>query len=296
MVTVRVPASSANMGPGFDCLGVALNMYNTARFELIDTKTEIIIKDGADFIPKGENNYVYTGFKKVFDCAGKTFAGVRIELWSDIPVTRGLGSSSSSIVLGLMGANRILGDVFTKDELLNMAYEIEGHPDNVAASIMGGFTVCVPDSGKVVYTKTDVSSDICFAAMIPDFYFQTKKSRGILPSAVSFKCASFNLSHSALVASAFAKGDYSLLKVAVKDRMHQHLRFGRIRSGEYIMRILKRNGAICSYLSGAGPTVMAIVDKDFEKFEQKMNYVIKTNLKNWRLVILKADNEGAVYI
>lgn len=296
MVTVRVPASSANMGPGFDCLGVALSMYNTARFELTDAPTEIIIKDGADFIPKGENNHVYAGFKKVFDTAGQTFAGVRIELWSDIPVTRGLGSSSSSFVLGLMGANRILNDRFKKDELLHMAYELEGHPDNVAPALMGGFTVSVPDVGKIVYTKTEVSKDIRFAAMIPDFYFQTKKSRGILPAAVSFRSAAFNLSHSALVASAFAKGDYSLLRYAVKDRMHQHLRFGRIRSGEYIMRTLRRSGAICSYLSGAGPTVMSIVDKDFERFEQKMNYIIKTNLKNWRLVMLTADNEGAIYL
>lgn len=296
MVTVRVPASSANVGPGFDSLGIALSLYNTAEFELTDSGLEIVIKDGADYIPLNESNYVYIGFKRVFDEAGETLDGVRIGLWSDIPVTRGLGSSSSSIVLGLMGANKILGDRFTKDELLYMAYQIEGHPDNVTPALMGGFTVAVPDAGKVVYSKTDVSPELRFAAMIPEFYFQTKKSRGILPSYISFKSASFNVAHSALVASAFAKGDYSLLKTAVKDRMHQRLRFSRIKSGEYVTRCARRSGAICSYLSGAGPTILSIVDKDFEQFEEQMNNLIKTNLKDWRLVMLTADNEGAIYI
>ena len=296
MVTVRVPASSANIGPGFDSLGIALSLYNTAEFELTDGGLEIIIKDDAPHIPLNENNYVYVGFKRVFDEAGETFDGVRISLISDIPVTRGLGSSSSSIVLGLMGANRILNDRFTKDELLRMAYDIEGHPDNVTPALMGGFTVAVPDNGRVVYSRTDVSPKLRFAAMIPEFYFQTRKSRGILPSYVTFRAAAFNVAHSALVAAAFSKGDYSLLKSAVKDRLHERLRFGKIKSGEYVTRCARRSGAICSYLSGAGPTILSIVDEDFEHFEEQMNNLIKTNLKDWRLVMLTADNEGATYI
>ena len=157
MVTVRVPASTANIGPGFDCLGIALNMYNVAEFELTDTGLEIDISNSASYIPVSENNYVYCGFKKVFDEAGETFDGVRIVLKSDIPVTRGLGSSSASIVLGLMGANKLLNDRFTKEELLYMAYKIEGHPDNVCPAIFGGLiSAIILDDKRIIYNSVNV--------------------------------------------------------------------------------------------------------------------------------------------
>ncbi len=296
MVRVRVPASSANMGPGFDSLGVALNMYNTAEFCLTDSGLEIEIMDDAHFIPLGENNYVYVGFKKVYDALGKKFDGVRIRLWSDIPVTKGLGSSSSSIVLGLMGANGLLGEPFTKEQLIAFAAEIEGHPDNVTPALMGGFTVSAFERGNVTYSGIEVDENLKFAAMIPDFFLQTKKARGILPNFIPFRNASYNIAHSSLVAMAFAKRDYSLLSSAVRDRLHQRYRFSKIRSGEFVARSMRRNGAVCSYLSGAGPTIMGIVTSDHAQFEEKMNNLIKTNLKGWRLVMLSADNEGAKYI
>ena len=296
MVSVRVPASTANIGPGFDCLGIALNLYNTAEFELTENGLKIDIADDAAFIPVDETNYVYVGFKRVFDEAGENLNGVHITLKSDIPVTRGLGSSSASIVLGLMGANRLLGDRFSRSELLHMAYTIEGHPDNVAPAIMGGFTVAVPDGNRIVYTKTEIPDNICFAAMIPNFYFATRKSRGILPKFVSFRNASFNVAHASLLSSAIAKGDFSMLNTAVKDRLHQKCRFAKIRSGEYIIRSARRFGAVCGYLSGAGPTVISILDRDSQAFEERMNSLIKTNLSGWKLVMLRADNEGAVYL
>ncbi len=296
MVTVRVPASTANIGPGFDCLGIALNLYNTAEFELTDGGLQIDIKDSATYIPVNENNYVYVGFKKVFDEAGKKFDGVHISLKSDIPVTRGLGSSSASIVLGLMGANKILNDRFTPEEILYMAYEIEGHPDNVAPALFGGFTVAVPERRRIVCTKTDVPADLTFAAMIPDFYFATKKSRGMLPKYVPLRSASYNVAHAALLTSAFSNGNYELLRTAVRDRLHQKYRFSKIRSGEYIIRSAKRYGALCGYLSGAGPTIIAVVDKESELFKEQMNNLIKANLSGWSLKLLKADNDGAVYI
>lgn len=295
-VTVKSPASSANIGPGFDSLGVALTMYNTAEFELIDNGIDIQIMDDATFLPTGENNYVYKSFKKVYDEAGKKVPGVRIKLWSDVPVTRGLGSSSSSIVLGLMGANKFLGEPFTRDELVTMATEVEGHPDNVAPALLGGFVAAIYENEKVVYSKTEVPENIRFAAIIPDFYMQTKAARGILPRFIPFKTAVYNLSHASLVTAAFMQGRYDLLKYAVKDRLHQRYRFPKIKSGEYVARSARRYGALCSYLSGAGPTIMAIVDKDAEQFEASMNKLISTNLKGWKLVMLNADNKGADYI
>lgn len=296
MVKVRVPASSANIGPGFDCLGVALNMYNTAEFILTDSGLEVEIMDDAYFIPRGENNFVYVGFKRVFDELGQKFDGVKIRLWSDIPVTRGLGSSSSSIVLGLMGANKLTGNHFSKAELLNFACEIEGHPDNVAPALMGGFTATCFDRGVVSFAKADVSENLHFAAVIPDFYMQTKKSRAALPGLVPFKNAAYNIAHSSVISAAFFSGNYDILSTAVRDRLHQRYRFSRIKSGDFVARSLRRNGALCSYLSGAGPTVMGIVQGDYAQFEKQMNSLIATNLKGWRLVMLDADNEGAVYI
>ncbi len=296
MIKVRVPASSANIGPGFDSLGVALNIYNEAEFIPIDSGLEIEIMDDAHFIPQGENNYVYRAFRRVFMEYGKEPCPIKIKLWSNIPVTRGLGSSSSSVVLGLMGANAILGNVFSKAELLRLGCEIEGHPDNLAASLFGGFTVACSDGGEIACSKIEVSENLHFAAMIPDFYLQTKKSRAVLPNMVPFKNASYNIAHSSLVVSAFASGNYSLLSSAVKDRLHQRYRFSKVKSGEYVARVLKRSGALCSYLSGAGPTVMGIVEGDCAQFTEKMNNLIKTNLKNWRLVMLSADNEGAIYM
>ena len=296
-VTVKSPASSANVGPGFDSLGIALTMYNTAEFELIDEGIEIEIMDDATFLPKGEDNYVYKSFKRVYDKAGKKVPGVRIKLWSDVPVTRGLGSSSSSIVLGLMGANKMLGEPFSRDELVDIATEVEGHPDNVAPTILGGFIAAGYENEKVVYSKAQIPDNIYFAAMIPDFFMQTKAARGILPRFIPFKSAVYNLSHASLVTAAFMQGRYDLLKYAVKDRLHQRYRFPKIKSGEYVARNARRYGALCSYLSGAGPTIMAIVsEENVEQFESSMNKLISTNLKGWKLVMLKADNNGAHYV
>lgn len=295
-ITVKAPASSANIGPGFDSLGVALNMYDKAEFELIDSGLEIIIKDNAHFLPKDESNYVYKAFKTVYEEAGEPVPGVRISQWSDIPVTRGLGSSSASIILGLMAANRFLGDRFTKDELVNFACRVEGHPDNVAPAILGGFVAATYEYGKVTYVKADVSDRIRFAAIIPDFYMQTKAARGILPKYIPFRNAVYNLSHASLVTAAFTQQRYDILRYAVKDRLHQRYRFPKIKSGDYVARNARRFGALCSYLSGAGPTIMAVLDDDFEQFESKMNNLIETNLKGWKLVMLSADNEGASYI
>ncbi len=296
IVKVQSPASSANIGPGFDSLGVALTLYNKAEFELIDQGFEIVVMDDAVFLPTGEDNYVYRSFKAVYEKAGQPVPPVRIKLWSDVPVTRGLGSSSSSIVLGLMGANKFLGDRFTKDELCNMATAIEGHPDNVVPTILGGFVASVYEYDKVITAKAEVPDTLRFYAMVPNFYMQTKAARGILPKYVSMKNGVYNLSHSALVTAAFMQGKYELLRYAVKDRFHQRYRFPKIKSGEYVARCARRFGALCSYLSGAGPTIMCIVDKDFEQFESKMNKLIKTNLKDWELKVLTVDNQGATYI
>ncbi len=295
MVKVTVPASTANLGSGFDCMGIALNLYTRATFEETDGGVEIIINDpSSEFLPHDETNYVYKAMTRVFDCAGIYPKGVRITSHTDIPMTRGLGSSSASLALGLFGANEMIGRPFSKDDLLGIAYEIEGHADNVTPCIMGGFTVSVADFGKVFYTKTQVPDNIRFAAMIPEFYLSTKKARNLLPRFVPHKNAVFNVAHAAYMASSVAKGDFTSFGIGTKDRLHQKYRFSMIKSAEFIIRCAKRNGAMCGYLSGAGPTIISVLDKDYDRFEKSMNNLISSNLKNWSLKMLTADNNGVV--
>ena len=295
MVRVRVPASTANLGSGFDCMGIALNLYTEACFEEIDSGLEIIINDDSrKFLPADERNYVYQAMLRVFDKAGMYPKGIRITSHTDIPMTRGLGSSSASLALGICGANCMIGSPFSKDEMLSIAYDIEGHPDNVTPAFMGGYTVSVFDNNKLMYTKTDIPDNITFAAFVPDFYLSTKKARGVLPKFVPHKNAVFNVSHAAFMASAIAKGDFTSLAVGSKDRLHQKFRFGMIKSAEYIIRNAKRNGAMCGYLSGAGPTIIAVLNSNEAEFKNAMSDILKNNLKDWKLKMLKADNDGVI--
>lgn len=295
MFQVRVPASTANLGPGFDCMGIALRLYCVAGFEQIESGFEIsITNEGKDYIPRNENNLVFRSMKYLYDKAGKAIDGIRVTIDSSIPVTRGLGSSSAAIVAGLVGANHMLGDIFDTDDILYAAYELEGHPDNVAPALLGGFDVSLCDSKKIIYSKSEVSSDLKFAAMLPDFYLQTRKSRALLPEYTHMKNATYNIARASLLSSALAKGDAELLRFCFRDRLHQKYRFPHIRSGEYIIRAAKRFGALGGYISGAGPTIMSVVSGEAEAFESQMQTLIKTNLPNWRLVMLEADNDGAV--
>ena len=294
MFRVRVPASTANLGPGFDCMGIALQLYNTADFETTDSGFEINITDESRAsVPTNENNSVYRAMDALFSMAGKKLEGVKVTVGSDIPVTRGLGSSSAGIVLGLVGGNHLLGDMFSKEELLKVACTLEGHPDNVTPALLGGFTVSYAEKDRVIYSRSEVSSNLTFAAMIPDFYLQTKKSRSVLPRFVSMRNASYNIAHASLLTSALTSGDMQLLSSCFRDRVHQRYRFPYIKSGEYIIRASRRFGAYGGYISGAGPTIMSVVSKDNKEYEYNMNELIKTNLKNWHLVMLDADNTGA---
>ncbi len=294
MFSVRVPASTANLGPGFDCMGIALQLYNTAEFNETEKGFEItIVDESRAYVPNNETNLVYRAMNALYCQAGKKLDGIKVTVSSDIPVTRGLGSSSAGIVLGLVGGNHLLGNIFSKDDLLKIACEIEGHPDNVTPALLGGFTVSYAEKEKIIYSRSDVSSNLRFAAMIPDFYLQTKKSRSILPSYVPMRNASYNIAHASLLSSALTTGNTSLLSSCFRDRIHQRYRFPYIKSGEYIIRASKRFGAYGGYISGAGPTIMSVVDASNTEYEYNMNELIKTNLKNWHLVMLDADNEGA---
>lgn len=300
MIKVRVPATSANLGPGFDCLGLAVGMYNYVYVEETDNGLLIEINDdSSDYLPTDERNLVYCAMKTVYDKMHVKPKGLHIVLENNVPVTRGLGSSSAGIVGGLVAANELIKAGLSKQQLVEIAAEIEGHPDNVAPAVMGGLTVNVMNKGKskgkskINTVKVELPEDLRFAAFIPDFFLSTKKSRQVLPRTVLLRDAVFNTSRSALLVSSIMTGNYQNLRTAVDDRLHQRFRKRFIPHIDDVFKQAYRAGALGVYLSGAGPTVIAVVKSDNDKFERRMRGYLNKKLKNWQLFMLNADNSGA---
>ena len=268
-IKVSVPATSANVGSGFDALGLAVTLYNTVTFE--DSEVlEISASDGTR-IPRGESNLVYRSAKGLFEKVGKQIPPLKITQTNPIPMARGLGSSSACIIAGLLGANRMLGDVLNTQELLTLATAIEGHPDNVAPALLGGLTSSVFEDGKVYSVKRNVDESLCFAAIVPDYKLLTEAARAALPKEVSHKDAVYNLSRAALVPAAFCEGRHDLLAIATEDKLHQQYRMPLMPGSREVFDMARLCGAKAVYVSGAGSTVMAVAEKaEAEKFYSKL--------------------------
>lgn len=294
MIKVRVPATSANVGAGFDALGLAVSLHNTITMEEWDG-LDIQSTDGS-LIPTGSSNLIYRSAKAVYDQLGRPMKGLRVRQENPIPMARGLGSSSACIVAGVMGANALLGNVLTQRQMLTLATSIEGHPDNVAPAILGGFVTSVFDEGQVYSVRKEIDPSLAFAAFIPNFRLLTEKARAALPDTITRQEAIYNLSRAALATAAFCDGDYELLRVATKDALHQKYRLPLIPGGERVFEIANDLGAYAVYLSGAGPTIMAVVHRDdtefFERAEQALMEQPETMAFSLRRML--ADNIGAV--
>ena len=276
MITVTVPATSANVGAGFDSLGLAVSMHNVFTFEESD-RIQITSVDGTH-VPAGSNNLVYRSARVVYDQLGIPLRGLRITQRNDIPMARGLGSSSACIVAGIMGANALLGDKLTERQMLTLATAIEGHPDNVAPAMLGGFVTSVIDEGQVYSVKKDIDPELAFAAFVPDFRLLTSKARA------------------ALATAAFCEGNYALLGVATKDVLHQKYRLPLIEGGDEVFELAQDLGAQAVYISGAGPTIMAVVHKDDTEFFARAEAALAADgpLHHFTVHRLLADNVGAV--
>lgn len=297
MIKIRVPATSANMGPGFDSLGIALNLYNYVSVEETDAGLSIEIADDTSrFLPIDSSNLVYRSMCEVFDATGIRPKGVRLVLENNIPVTRGLGSSSAGIVSGLCAGNALVGNPLSKDEILTMAARIEGHADNVTPAVMGGFTVNVTQKRKISYVKHSIKDDLRFAAIVPDFRLPTKKSRSLLPGFVSHRDAAYNAGHSALLTASLISGAYENIRPAINDRLHQTYRKRLIPEMDEIFRLCYQHGALGVYLSGAGPTIVAIIKESNKNFHAAMSGILAKRMHNRKIYMLEADNIGAVQV
>lgn len=294
MIKVRVPATSANMGPGFDSIGIALNLYNVFAFDEID--------EGLKFngFPEefcNEGNIVYQSMMKVFDKAGYKSKGLEISsVKQDVPISRGLGSSSSCIVGGLVGANKIIGDKFSKDELLEMAVEIEGHPDNVAPALLGGMVIAILEDNKVYYEKIKVHEGIKFMPVIPDFRLSTSDAREVLPKLISLKDGVYNVGRASLLVAAMSNGDFELLKYACRDCFHEKYRSKLISGFDEVKNKAYEVGAIAAYLSGAGPTIMIIAKDKNDKIYDELSEFLKAKQLDWNVHELFVDKLGAIVL
>ena len=293
-IKVSVPATSANVGSGFDALGLAVTLYNTVTFE----ESEVLDISSADGtrIPRGESNLVYRSARVVYDQLGIPMKGLRITQKNTIPMARGLGSSSACIVAGILGANALLGNKLTRRQMLTLATSIEGHPDNVAPAMLGGFVTSVIDEGQIYSVKKEIDTELAFAAFVPDFRLLTSKARAALPAMVSHKDAVYNLSRAALATAAFCDGNYALLDVATKDVLHQQYRLPLITGGDEVFELAQDLGALAVYISGAGPTIMAVVHKDDTEFFDRAEAALAADgpLHHFTVHRLLADNVGAV--
>ena len=296
-VKVKIPATSANIGSGFDSIGLALGMYNYVTAELKGSGLDInILDESGKFLAKDERNLVYRAMKSVFEKTGRKLGGVKLTLQNNIPVTRGLGSSSAGIVGGLIAANTLCGNALGEKELVNIAAHIEGHPDNVAPALLGGFTVSVMTKYDVKYVRNKLPDDLRFAALVPSFFLQTKKARSVLPKYVSHRDAVFNVGRGALLAASIISGKYENIRTAVGDKLHQKYRRRLIPFMDDIFSSCYQSGALGVYLSGAGPTIISIIKADNTAFNTKLAKAAGGKLKNWELHILEPDNRGAAVI
>ncbi|MDO4668663.1 MAG: homoserine kinase [Butyricicoccus pullicaecorum] len=290
-VSVKVPATSANMGSGYDSIGIALNLYNVITMEESD---HIDITDvNGQKIPTDDTNLIYQCAKKVYDICGKSLSGLKITENCAIPQTRGLGSSSACTVAGILGANALLGEPLDQENVIDLAASIEGHPDNSTPAILGGFCVALLEYGKVWSVRVPMNGTVDFITFIPDFELSTEKARAALPKQVAHHDAVFNLARAALLAGSLVTGKLENVGVAVGDCLHQPYRFGLIPDGTEIVHAAKRMGALGAFISGAGPSMIAIVDSTDKTYLSRAQMYCEQHFPHWKPMRLTCDEVGA---
>ncbi len=292
-VKVSVPATTANLGPGFDCLGLALDLHNTVAVESTESGLQITVDgEGARRIPINTSNLVYRSIATLFEHVAEPLPGLSIHLSNAIPLMSGLGSSSAAIVGGLVAANALLGKPLTVDELLALAIEIEGHPDNVAPALLGGLIIVVNSGGRPIYRRIEPPAlDVVVA--VPEFRLATVEARAALPDRVPLADAVFNLGRAALVVWGLSDADYELLASVMEDRLHQPYRTPLVPGLEDVFQAAKRAGAAGVALSGAGPSVVAFAPDRHTAIAEAMRRVFAAYNLSARTLLLKTTTQGA---
>lgn len=290
--TVKVPATSANLGPGFDSVGCAFTLYNILTFTL---KEKGVSFSGCEEKYATEDNLAYVAFKDVYEYLNLPVPGCHISFDEIcVPVSRGLGSSAALIVAGATAANFFLGNKLDKQEILAVCNKIEGHPDNLSPAIYGGLTASFMVEDKAYSVSYSIHPSLRFVALVPDFELLTKLARSVLPTEIPFKDAVFNSSHLAVLLKALENGDKALISLALDDKLHQPFRKSLIKGYTEAENFAKELGAVAFCLSGAGPTCLCLTDN--ENFAKKIKEKLHNANLNWDVLNLPVDNIGATVI
>ncbi|MGI6574446.1 MAG: homoserine kinase [bacterium] len=265
MLKIKAPATAANLGPGFDCLGIALDLYNTVMVRPRDGSgiSIEIYGEGEKILSRKEDNLVYQAYKSFYRRINQVPPAVDLQLYNQIPLASGLGSSAAAITAGLVAGNVLSGHNLPLTTLLDLAIELEGHPDNVAPAMFGGLVVACGRSDLLGYhcLKLNVPEDLYAVVCVPDFSVSTEEARGVLPVKVPFADAVFNVARVALLLGALQNKRWDVLSDAMQDRLHLPYREALVPGMESVFAQARRAGAIGATLSGSGPTVLALVNK-----------------------------------
>ncbi len=297
-IHVKVPATTANLGPGFDALGLALDLWNEAEFLATnDNQISLTIEgEGKDKLPTGANNTIVEAALQVYELLGKPCTGLRIHCVNRVPLSSGLGSSSAAMLTGMLGANALLGNPLSREEILKLAIETEGHPDNVAPAMLGGLVASIIHERHVVslrLTLTGQRTPIHITVVLPDFDFPTKQARAILPKQIERQDAIYNISRAVIVTEAFRVGDLDMLGEAMTDKLHQPYRIPLIPGAQEAMDAMKQAGASAVALSGAGPSLIGFSSKRETAIGEAAKRAFAESGLNARVYKLKISRTGA---
>ncbi len=297
MYTISVPATTANIGPGFDSLGMALNWYLEAEFSILEQDNILdmtVSGHGRDEIPATKQNIIYQAYERVFQYREEAVKGLKIHVWNNVPIARGMGSSSSAIVLGILVANKLLDRKLSDQELLELAFELEGHTDNIAAALFGGFVTTGVYDGKPYYTKTNIPGKLRCKLIIPDYKVPTSDARAVLPDMVEYKKAVENVGNTAMVVASLYSGDLDMFGNFLEDHLHQPYRANLVKGFLAIKKVAKKCGALAACISGAGPTIILFYKEGNVVDTQPIEYILKKENIVYQIEDVTLVNEGGV--
>jgi homoserine kinase len=296
-ITIRIPATSANLGPGFDSLGLALNLWNETIITLAIEYSVQVNGEGQERISAGENNLIIRSAQRLADVVGKRLPPFHLDCVNHIPLSSGLGSSAAAKLTGLLGANALMGKPLSKEEIINLATELEGHPDNVAPAMLGGLVASIMEDGKVlahrIHLEDNYDSSIHITVVLPEFHLSTQQARAALPEQVNLKDAVHNISRAVMVTEAFRSGDLDLLGKVMTDTLHQPYRLWLIPGGREAMDAAREAGASAAAISGAGPSIIAFSSNRDPAIGEAMTRAFEQAGHSSRTFQLKMSHHGA---
>jgi len=287
--TLRVPASSANLGPGFDALGIALNVYLQCRFSPAKEPAIHVSGRDADLISTREDNLIWRIARQV---GGRSCDAIELWVENDIPLGKGLGSSAAAVTAGVIIGAELANLGWDRARVLNEAARIEGHPDNVAACVVGGVVASAIDSCGVTHAvRLELPGKFGVAVIVPDFRVPTSEARRVLPTSYSREDAIFNLQRSALLVAALATGDSRAFPAALEDRLHQPYRFALVPGLEDVTK-LRAPGLLGCALSGAGPSILMFYERGHEGVCELAQQVFSGNGRHSEILRTEGDQRG----